>query len=285
MTAARKTIVITGASSGIGAAAARQLHSQGHEVVIVGRDAAKTKVIADELGVVSFLADYSRLEDVRRLASDLSARYPHIDVLVNNAGAMYDAFARTEDGFERTFQVNHLAPYLLTRMLAGLLVASKATVIWTSSIAIKQAGEFDIDRLGAADESAARGYKPLRNYGQAKLASTVAMMEFHRRFGDKGMSSVALHPGIVATAFGDKVDGVIGWYFRSGLGKVLMTTADKSAERIVRLAVGTPGTDWQPGTFDVDGRAANKTRPEITDVAVGFKVWDHTEALLSSLVA
>jgi NAD(P)-dependent dehydrogenase (short-subunit alcohol dehydrogenase family) len=109
-----KTIVITGASDGIGAAGARQLHQDGHRVVFVGRSPAKTQAIAGELGAECFLADFTRLDDVRTLAAALDRACPRIDVLVNNAGGIFGDRAKTADGFEKTFQVNHLAPFLLT---------------------------------------------------------------------------------------------------------------------------------------------------------------------------
>ncbi|MET0422262.1 MAG: SDR family NAD(P)-dependent oxidoreductase, partial [Actinoplanes sp.] len=124
-----KTIVITGASDGIGAAAARQLHADGHRVVVVGRSAQKTEAVARGLGADHFIADFTRLEEVRKLAASLDAAYPRIDVLANNAGGVFGERAKTPDGFEKTFQINHLAPYLLTTLLSDKLLASRATVI------------------------------------------------------------------------------------------------------------------------------------------------------------
>jgi NAD(P)-dependent dehydrogenase (short-subunit alcohol dehydrogenase family) len=107
-----KTIVITGASDGIGAAGARLLHGDGHRVVVVGRSPEKTKAVADELGVEGFVADFARLDEVRRLAAELDVACPTIDVLANNAGGIFGDRTKTADGFELTFQVNHLAPFL-----------------------------------------------------------------------------------------------------------------------------------------------------------------------------
>ena len=160
------TIIVTGASAGIGAASARQLRARGHDVVIVGRSPAKTEALAREIGVPFHVADYARLADVRRLATEL-ARYDRIDVLANNAGGIMGGREVTADGFEKTFQVNHLAPFLLTRLLLARLVASRAKVIQTSSGAANLWGrKFDI-----ADLQNPRGYRPERAYGNGKLAN------------------------------------------------------------------------------------------------------------------
>src|SRR6202046_4554258 len=142
-----KTIVITGASDGIGAAGARQLHKDGHRVVIVGRSPAKSQAVARELGADHFLADFTSLGDVRTLAAGLYLACPRIDVLVNNAGGIFGDRAKTVDGFEKTFQVNHLAPFLLTHLLLDKLIASDASVIQTSSFAARLTGKIEMDDL------------------------------------------------------------------------------------------------------------------------------------------
>ncbi|HEX4402691.1 MAG TPA: SDR family NAD(P)-dependent oxidoreductase [Galbitalea sp.] len=113
----QKTIVITGASSGLGAIAARELAHQGWDVAVVGRNPERTKAVATAVGGTPFLADYDRLDDVRALANALLTKYPNIDVLANNAGGLVGKRGTTADGHERTFQHNHLAPFLLTGLL------------------------------------------------------------------------------------------------------------------------------------------------------------------------
>ena len=126
-----KIIVITGASDGIGKAAARELKAKGAKVVIVGRSPEKTKAVARELDVAYYIADFSKLSDVRELGEKLHAAYPRIDVLVNNAGGIFGERELTVDGFEKTMQVNHLSHFLLTKLLLNTLIASNATVINT----------------------------------------------------------------------------------------------------------------------------------------------------------
>ncbi|MHB1235687.1 MAG: SDR family NAD(P)-dependent oxidoreductase, partial [Microbacteriaceae bacterium] len=130
-----RTIVITGASSGIGRAAALALAGPGVELAIVGRHPERTRAVAAAVNGTPFLADYDRLDDVRALADALLARYPRIDVLANNAGGLISKHALTVDGFERTFQSNHLAPFLLTNLLLPRLVAGGGRVVSTASVA------------------------------------------------------------------------------------------------------------------------------------------------------
>ena len=190
----KKTIVITGGSDGIGYAAARALKKAGHHVILVGRNPEKTARVANELGVPYHLSDYARLSDVVRLAGELNA-YDRIDVLANNAGGAQKERKLTEDGFERTFQINVLAPFLLTNLLLGKLSASHATVIQTASIAANLFGaDFD-----PADPENEKDYTPFRAYGRAKLCDILFTRELQRRYGDSGITAVAFEPGVVRT--------------------------------------------------------------------------------------
>src|SRR5208337_2631878 len=125
----RRTIVITGASDGIGAAAARRLRRSGDNVVVVGRSESKTAAVAAELDADYFVADFADLSQVRALADKIRSEYPRIDVLGNNAGGMFTNIHKTADGHEVTFQVNYMAPFLLTTQLLEVLVGSRATIV------------------------------------------------------------------------------------------------------------------------------------------------------------
>src|SRR3954454_24998183 len=129
-----KTIVITGASDGIGAAAVRQLHAAGDRVVVVGRSPKKTAAVAEALALDHYVADFTRLAEVHDLAARLLEAYPRIDVLANNAGGVFGDPTKTENGFEKTFQINHLAPFLLTKLLMPRLLESQAAVIQTTTL-------------------------------------------------------------------------------------------------------------------------------------------------------
>jgi NAD(P)-dependent dehydrogenase (short-subunit alcohol dehydrogenase family) len=141
-----RTIVITGASDGIGASAARTFSKQGEQVVVVGRSAEKTQRIAEEIGADYFIVDFADLAQVRQLAAQVKEKYPRIDVLANNAGGIMGKRELTVDGHEKTFQVNHLAPFLLTTELMDVLTASNATVINTPGRQrIRQTGPNDLE--------------------------------------------------------------------------------------------------------------------------------------------
>ena len=237
-----KTIVITGASDGIGAAAAKQLKEAGHRVVIVGRSAEKTRRVAKALEAPYHLADYARLSDVVRLAGELS-RYERIDVLANNAGGAQGDRTLTEDGFERTFQINVLAGFLLTRLLAEKLCASHATVIQTASIA---ANLFGAD-LTAGDWQNERDYTPFKAYGYAKLEDILFTRELQRRYGARGLCAVAFEPGVVRTNFASESVGFIRFCYHSPLKYLFTISPARSARRLTWLATGTPESDFASG--------------------------------------
>jgi NAD(P)-dependent dehydrogenase (short-subunit alcohol dehydrogenase family) len=193
---APKTIVITGASDGIGAAAAQILHAQGEKVVLIGRSPEKTEGVAKPLGADWFTADFQDLHQVRTLAKTLKASYPRIDVLANNAGGLFAGPERTGDGFEKTFQVNHLAPFLLTHELLDVLLDSRASIVNTSSVAARLFGRVNIDDLNTWN-----GFTPTKAYGNSKLANILFTRGLHQHYSAQGLSAVAFHPGNVATNF------------------------------------------------------------------------------------
>ena len=140
-------MVITGASDGIGAVAARELAGEGTDLIVVGRSPEKTNAIASEIGATAFTADYAKLDDVRALAAQISERVESIDVLMNNAGGTFEPKKWTADGHEPNFQINHLGGFLLTNLLRDkLAAASGALVLNTSSIG-NLAGSVDLDDL------------------------------------------------------------------------------------------------------------------------------------------
>nr|WSZ95642.1 SDR family NAD(P)-dependent oxidoreductase [Streptomyces sp. NBC_00857] len=271
-----KTIVITGASDGIGATAARRLHRNGHRVVIVGRSPQKTQAVAREIGADHYLADFTRLDDVRELAAELSAAYPHIDVLANNAGGIFGDRTKTVDGFERTFQVNHLAPFLLTQLLMDRLIADKATVIQTSSLAARIGGKVVIDDL---DHD--RDFTAMRAYGTAKLENILFTKELHRRYHAQGISTASFHPGNVATNFAVESDSFLRHITGSRLARAFLITPEKGAEQLVWLAEGRPGTDWISGTYYEKRKPAKRNNPQALDADLARQLWERSEELLA----
>ncbi|MEV0893912.1 SDR family NAD(P)-dependent oxidoreductase [Promicromonospora sp. MEB111] len=272
---ARKTIVITGASDGIGAAAARALSGAGHQVVVVGRSPDKTELVARPLGADHLVADFARLADVHRLAATLDETYPRIDVLANNAGGILGDRTKTEDGFERTLQVNHLAPFLLTNLLLDKLLASRATVIQTSSAGARLFGHLELDDL---DHD--RDFTPHLAYGTAKLENILFTTELHRRFHGRGLSSVAFHPGGVATNFAAESTSFMRPLYRSRIGKLVLATPERGAAQLVRFAQTEPGVDWQSGAYYERGRVARRTHPQALDADLARRLWDRSAELV-----
>lgn len=268
-----RTIVITGASDGIGAAAARRLSGAGHEVVVVGRSAEKAEAVARPLGARHFSADFARLDDVRRLAQDLRRAVPRIDVLANNAGGIFDRRELTADGHERTWQVNHLAPFLLTQLLLDRLLADGAAVVNTSSVAAR------LGRLRPEDLGDPRGWSPHRAYGDSKLANILFARALARRHGPDGLAAAAFHPGGVATNFASATGTPLRFLYRTALGRRLMISPERGAETLVWLAEGTPGRDWRSGGYYEKKKPA-RTNPRAHDDALADALWEHSAELV-----
>ena len=269
-----RTIVITGASDGIGAAAARALSRSGDRVVIVGRSPQKTEAIAAELGVDHFIADFSRLDEVRTLAAELLKRYPRIDVLANNAGGIMGDRELTVDGHEMTMQVNHLAPFLLTTLLMDRLLASRATVINTSSAA-NRFGRINLDDLDNA-----RKYSANKAYGDAKLANILFTRELHRRYNARGLVTAAFHPGIVATSFSANSTSIMRFVYQTALKRMLITP-EKGADTLIWLASTAAGVDWQSGEFYEKRRVQSANR-QAADAGLATALWERSADMVAT---
>jgi NAD(P)-dependent dehydrogenase (short-subunit alcohol dehydrogenase family) len=263
----KKTIIITGASDGIGACAARSLHRQGARVVVVGRSKEKTKAIADELGADSFTADYADLSQVRRLAGELLKKYEQIDVLVNNAGMTWNDRTLTKDGHEITFQVNHLATFLLTNLLKERLIASKASIIITSSVG------HNYGRVNLDDLESEKKYTAMSAYCASKLENILFMKELHRRWSPQGINTAAFHPGNIASSFGRDAKGFIYYLYNSPMKHLFLSSPGKGADTLVWLAGGVPGKDWVSGEYYVK-RKAKKPKKDALDPVLASKLWD-----------
>ncbi|BCW53734.1 MULTISPECIES: SDR family NAD(P)-dependent oxidoreductase [unclassified Arthrobacter] len=271
-----RTIVITGASDGIGAAAARTLAKAGEQVVVVGRSAEKTRALAEEIGADFYLADFADLSQVRTLATELEEKYPRIDVLANNAGGMMGKRTLTVDGNELTFQVNHLAPFLLTTLLMDTLAASNAKIINTASAA-NYSGKMDL-----FDLKAEQGYRTYRAYGTGKLANILFTSELHRRFHDRGITTAAFHPGVVRTNFAADSTSPFRHAYKTLLNR-FMLSPDQGADTMLWLINGTPGTDWISGAYYAK-RALAKANPQAYDAELARGLWDKSDELVKAFV-
>jgi NAD(P)-dependent dehydrogenase (short-subunit alcohol dehydrogenase family) len=271
---AARTIVITGASDGIGASAARTLAKAGEQVVVVGRSAEKTRAVAQEIGADYFVSDFADLSQVRALAVQLKEKYPRIDVLANNAGGIMGKRELTVDGHEKTFQVNHLAPFLLTTELMDVLTASNATVINTSSAA-NAFGYVDINDLDAAGK-----YSTNKAYGTSKLENILFTTELHHRYNNAGISTAAFHPGGVATNFAAESTSWFRFAYKTII-KRFMLTPEQGADTLVWLATAKPGRDWMSGAYYAK-RALAKANKQAYDAELARRLWDRSEVLVST---
>ena len=268
-----RIIIITGASDGIGAAAARELCGKGDTIVLVGRSQQKTEAVARELDAPFHVADFSKLNDVRQLAATLETAYPRINVLANNAGGIMGAREITVDGFEKTLQVNHLAPFLLTNLLMPTLVASKATVIGTASVANQLYAKIDIDDLQNATK-----YSPNKAYGDAKLANILFARELDFRFREQGIHSASFHPGVIATNFAADSSSPLRIVYRSVLRRFL-GSATTGADTLVWLTTSRPGVDWPLGEY-FSKRRVTKANPQAYETGLANSLWEKSAKMV-----
>ena len=234
---AGKSVLVTGGTGGIGKATAIGLAALGARVGITGRDQARTEAAAAGIGaapgspaVDAFAADMSAQAGVRRLAAQVLDTYPRLDVLVNNAGGFWAHRHLTADGLERTFALNHLAPFLLTSLLLDRLTASAPARIVTVSSGAHAGGRIDFDDLQGE-----RDYSGQRAYSQSKLANVMFTYELARRLEGSGVTATVLHPGVVNTAFGAE-DQAAFFTILSPLMRPFMKTAAQGAATSICLA-------------------------------------------------
>ncbi|MEU4676270.1 SDR family NAD(P)-dependent oxidoreductase [Micromonospora sp. NPDC023737] len=270
---AGRTVVITGASAGLGAEAARRLARLGATVAVVGRSPEKTAAVAREVGAEPLVADFARLTDVRELAGTLLDRYPRIDVLANNAGVVLTRRSRTEDGHDTMFQVNHLAPFLLTNLLLDRLTsAGRARVIATSSKANRSAG-IDLDDLEGA-----RQRSEMLRYGITKLQNIMFTRELARRTQGTGLTAAAFHPGVVLGTELNRSSPLIAALARYRLLGRVATVAEGAAP-LVHLAT-MPDPETANGGYYHGLKPNGPVHPHAKDGQLAARLWDRTAELL-----
>jgi NAD(P)-dependent dehydrogenase (short-subunit alcohol dehydrogenase family) len=243
-----KTVVITGATSGIGAVAARRLAEQGARIVIVARDRGRAEETLRNLRAANsaqphaaFYADLSRLREMKRVAAEIAAAEPKIDVLMNNAGLIASRNRKTEDGLELMFAANHMSYFVLTHLLIERLrAAGGARIVSTASEAHRR-GRLDFDRL--------QEQKGLRGYGTTKLCNILFTRELARRLAGSGITANCLHPGFVATRFGDHAGGSL----RTGIAiakRLFALSPEEGAKTMVYLASSPEVAGRSGGYYD-----------------------------------
>jgi NAD(P)-dependent dehydrogenase (short-subunit alcohol dehydrogenase family) len=275
---AGRRVVLTGATSGIGLAAAQALGALGADLAIVARSealgmAAAAAIRAAGSGAVDlYLADLASPASVRRLAEELLAGYPRIDVLVNNAGAMHDRRRLTEDGVELTWAVNHLAPFLLTNLLLDRLRESApARVVTTSSHGHAYRGvTIPFDDLNADRSYRERG---MVRYGQTKLANILFTAELARRLGGTGVTATCFDPGLVATNFNRNNGAFLRAYMT--LLRPFSRSPRQGADTLVWLAA-SPEAEGATGGYFHDRKPATPA-PAARDLDAARRLWEVSE--------
>lgn len=272
-----KVVVITGATSGIGQVAAERLVALGARMVLVTRDRRRGEAALARLrerapGVAHRLhyADLSRLAEVKRAAAEIASAEPHIDVLINNAGAMYSSRVVTEDGLELTFATNHVSYVVMTHGLRErLMAAAPARVVNTASDAHKGAV------LDFEDLQSAKSYRGFKVYGRSKLCNILYTRELARRWAGTGVTANCLHPGFVATRFGDQSGGLLSYGVR--VAKMFAISPEKGADTLVYLAA-SPEVATASGDYFYKCRPVTPSK-EARDDAAAQKLWVETARL------
>ncbi len=273
-----KTILVTGATSGIGLEAAVTLAGAGAQTVLVGRDPAKTEAVLAEVKrrsgsdtVEAMLCDFSSQAAIRRFAAEFRAGHQRLDVLINNAGTVKSKRTLTEDGIETTFAVNHLGPFLLTILLLDLIKASAPARIVTVSSVAHYRGTMDFNDLGHK-----HGYHIMKAYSRSKLANVLFTRELARRLEGTGITANALHPGMVATHIWD---GAPLWTqpILAIVKKFFMISPATGAEAITYLAA-SPEIEGKSGLY-FDRKHLKEPSSLAQDDEAARRLWEESARL------
>ncbi len=275
-----KTILVTGATSGIGLEASVKLAGMGAELVLVGRNQARLDAAIAQVKergktdlASGLLCDFEELSQIRTLASEFKAKHKKLHVLINNAGLVSDTRRLSKDGYELTFAVNHLGYFLLTTLLLDVIVASApARIVNVSSVGHKRGG-MDFDDLMMEKD-----YSIMKAYGRSKLGNIMFTRELAERLKDKGVTVNALHPGGVATNIWTGAP----WYGKPliAIAKLFMDTPEEGGDRLVYLAESDE-VEGKTGGYYLNNRLTEPTELA-RDAGVAKKLWKKSEELTQS---
>jgi NAD(P)-dependent dehydrogenase (short-subunit alcohol dehydrogenase family) len=268
---AGKTVLITGATSGIGRATATGLAAMGARVAITGRDRERAEHVAREIRSATgahvdvFVADLSSQTEVRRLAGEVLQTYPRIDVLVNNVGGYWDRRHVTADGLEHTFALNHLAPFLLTNLLLDRLKESAPARVVTVSSGAHTQGAMDFNDLQGE-----RSYSGQRAYNQSKLANLLFTYELARRLQGSAVTANVLHPGVVRTSFGAEDPGRVQRLLVPFV-RPFMKAPEQGAATSIHVA-SSPDLEQVTGRYFVNSKPRRSSERSY-DEATAARLW------------
>jgi len=275
-----KVMCITGATDGIGKTAALELAKAGCTLALVGRNPDKGNRVLEEIirdsgneNIRFHICDLSLMEAVRKLAKELQTDYDHLDVLLNNAGAYFSEFEKTDEGFERTFALNHLSYFLLTDLLLDILEKTGNARIVNVASDAHQGAELSFENLQGFD-----GYKGWPAYCKSKLANIMYTYELDRRISGKGITANSLHPGFVDTNFGNNNTGTV----RVGLNaakKVGAISPEKGALTSIYLA-SSPEVEGVSGKYFYKCKQKNSNKASYVK-SDQEKLWQITETYLA----
>ena len=275
---AGRKVLVTGATGGIGRATAMGLATMGANLAITGRDRTRTEGAAREIRAVSsgqvdlFVADLSSRSEVRRLADEVLQTYPRIDVLVNNVGGYWNTRHVTADGLERTFALNHLAPFLLTNLLLDRLKQGAPARVVTVASNAHATGQIDFDDLQGE-----RSYSGSRAYNQSKLANILFTYELARRLQASAVTANALHPGVVSTSFGSEDPGGVQRLFVPFM-RPFMKAPSQGAATSIHLA-SAPDLEQVTGRYFANSKPKRSSKRSY-DEAAAARLWQTSADLV-----
>lgn len=274
-----KIILITGATAGIGKETARRIAKTGAKIVLIGRNRSKGEEVVSELkrstnneNIELLVADLASIAEIRRVADEFETKYDRLDVLVNNAGAIFDKREVTVDGLEKTFALNHISYFLLTNLLLETLKRSESARIVSVSSMAHNYGKIEFDNLQSE-----KSFGALATYSNSKLMNILFTYELARRLQDTKITANCLHPGGVASSFGDNMGGFFSyvvWFFKN----TVAISAEKGAETSIYLAT-SPEVEGVSGKY-FDSKKAKDSSKISYDADLQKRLWEASEKIV-----